>query len=152
MDLPDKVFENATVKTCIIQFSKEVVVKHAIILMNYDGKRFSCIDHQLTYDNIKKYDNYPFSFEKGIDLSKVETTQLGLIADFSLGIKTSNDKKFISSHPFEADCYKLIRGRCIDRYNTPVNEEWIWYRPDLFIEKIGAGPRKLDYFLTPQKL
>lgn len=151
MDLPDKVFENATVKTCIIQLSKEVVVKHAIILMNYDGKKFSYINHQLTYDDIKKYDNCPFSFEKGIDLTKVETTQLGLIADFSLGIKTSNDKKFISSHPFEADCYKLIRGRCIDRYNTPINEEWIWYRPDLFAEKIGAGPRKLDYFLVPQK-
>ena len=152
VDLPDKVFINATVKTCIIQYSKEFVEKNAIALWNYDGIKFSPIGHYLTYDNIKQYENYPFSFEKGICLSKVNVILLGDIADFSLGIKTSNDKRFISTIPFREDCYKLIRGRCIERYNTPTSTEWIWYRPDLFMEKVGAGPRQLEYFLTPQKI
>ena len=152
VDLPDKVFINATVKTCIIQYSKEIVERHAIALWNYDGTKFSAIEHYLTYDNIKQYDNYPFSFEKGICLSKVNVVHLGDIADFSLGIKTSNDKRFISTVPFREDSYRLIRGRCIERYNTPISREWIWYRPDLFMEKVGAGPRQLEYFLTSQKI
>ena len=66
---------------------------------------------------------------------------LGKIADFSLGIKTSDDKRFISDTPFPEDNYNLIRGRNIQRYSTPISEEWIRYRPDLFMEKAGAGPR-----------
>ena len=152
VDLPDKVFENATVKTCIILFSKEKTTSNNIVLELYDGVTFSQMNHLLTYKNIKQYDNYPFSFEQGIDLSKVKVIALGEIADFSLGIKTSNDKKFISNKPFPEDCYRLIRGRNIQRYNCPINDEWIWYRPDLFMEKVGAGPRKLENFLVKKKI
>ena len=152
VDLPDKVFVNATVKTCIILYSKEKINNHTIILENYDGTVFYEMDHSLTYKNIRRYDNYPFSFEQGIDLSKVEVIALGDIAEFSLGIKTSNDKRFISNSPFPEDSYRLIRGRNIQRYNTPLSHEWIWYRPDLFMEKVGAGPRKLENFLVKQKI
>lgn len=152
VDLPDKVFVNATVKTCIILFSKNKTNNHTIILENYDGTVFYEMDHSLTYKNIKRYDNFPFSFEKGIDLSKVKVVALGDIAEFSLGIKTSNDKKFISNSPFPEDSYRLIRGRNIQRYNTPLSHEWIWYRPDLFMEKVGAGPRKLENFLVKKKI
>ncbi len=152
VDLPDKVFANATVKTCVILFSKEHVVNNTIVLENFDGVNFSVMDHNLSYENIRRYENYPFSFEISVDLSKVKVVPLGAIADFSLGIKTSNDKRFISKEPFSEDCYKLIRGRNIQRYNTPVSEEWIWYRPDLFMEKVGSGPRKIEYFLGPQKI
>jgi len=152
VDLPDKVFVNATVKTCIILFSKAKTNNHTIILENYDGIVFCKMDHSLTYKSIMRYDNYPFSFEHGIDLSKVEVVSLGDIAEFSLGIKTSNDKKFISNNPFPEDSYRLIRGRNIQRYNTPLSQEWIWYRPDLFMEKVGAGPRKLENFLVKKKI
>lgn len=110
------------------------------------------MNHVLTYNGIRKYENYPFSFEQGIDLAKIKTITLGEIAKFSLGIKTSNDKKFISSVPFQNDNYKLIRGRNIQRYGYPVSNEWIWYRPDLFMEKAGSGARKLEYFLTDTKI
>lgn len=123
-----------------------------IVLELYDGIAFSKMNHLLTYKNIRQYENYPFSFEQGIDLLKVNVKALGEIADFSLGIKTSNDKKFISNKPFPEDCYRLIRGRNIQRYNCPINDEWIWYRPDLFMEKVGAGPRKLENFLVEKKI
>lgn len=152
VDLPDKVFENATVKTCIILFSREKTTNNNIVLELYDGITFSQMNHLLTYKNIKQHENYPFSFEKGIDLSKVYVMALGEIANFSLGIKTSNDKRFISNKPFPKDCYRLIRGRNIQRYNCPINDEWIWYRPDLFMEKVGAGPRKLEHFLVKKKI
>ena len=144
--------DNATVKTCIILFSKESVDLNTIILIDYNGKVFSKMGYSLTYDSIKKFDNYPFSFDRNINLSKVASIKLGDIAGFSLGIKTSNDKKFISNIPFKEDCYHLIRGRNIQRYNTPISDEWIWYRPDLFMEKVGAGPRRIEYFTTSPKI
>ena len=33
-----------------------------------------------------------------------------------------------------------------------MSQEWIWYRPDLFMEKVGAGPRKLENFLVKKKI
>ena len=152
VDLPNKVFENATVKTCIILFSKDIVSTNTIVLENWDGTTFSVMNHSLTYKTIKRYDNYPFSFEENVDLSRVNAVNLGKIAHFSLGIKTSNDKRFISNEPFLEDSYRLIRGRNIQRYNTPKSSEWIWYRPDLFMEKVGAGPRQLEFFLTSPKI
>lgn len=152
VDLPDKVFKNATVRTCIILFSKSVVTNHKISLLNYDGTVFESLHETLSYDDIKKYEHYPFSFEKGIDLDRVASVKLKDIATFTLGIKTSNDKRFISDQPFKEDSYRLIRGRNLQRYNTPIAEEWIWYRPDLFMQKTGAGPRRLEYFLTPKKI
>ena len=152
VDLPDKVFDTAQVKTCIILFAKECIENNSIILCNYDGIRFSVMNHVLTYDGIKKYSNYPFSLEQSIDLKKVRTVELGKIAKFSLGIKTSNDKKFINSEPFSNDSYKMIRGRNIQRYGCPISCEWIWYRPDLFAEKVGSGARKLEYFITQSKI
>ncbi len=152
VDLPDKVFENATVKTCIILFSKDKASSNTIVLENWDGTSFSIMNHSLTYQSIRQYENFPFSFKENIDLSKVNVIKLGEIAHFSLGIKTSNDKRFISNEPFLEDSYRLIRGRNIQRYNTPQSSEWIWYRPDLFMEKVGAGPRQLEFFLTSPKI
>ncbi len=152
VDLPDKVFKNATVRTCIILFSKCKVLNHAISLIDFDGKTFLPMHRPLTYNEIKKYEHYPFSFEKGIDLNRVKNILLRDIATFTLGIKTSNDKRFVSSRPFPEDSYKLIRGRNLQRYNKPIAEEWIWYRPDLFMEKKGAGPRKLEYFIVDKKI
>lgn len=152
VDLPDKVFKNAQVKTCIILYTKERVDDYEISLWNYNGERFERMSHSLTYGRIRKYENYPFSFEQGINLSKIKNVLLGDIADFTLGIKTSNDKKFISQQPFDKDNYRLIRGRNIQRYGYPIGKEWIWYRPDLFMEKVGAGPRKIEYFLSSPKI
>ena len=152
VDLPDKIFENAQVKTCIILFGKEVVDNNSIVLYNYDGLHFSIMNHVLTYDIIRKFNHYPFSFEQGIDLTKIKTIKLGEIAKFSLGIKTSNDKKFISSEPFPNNGYKMIRGKSIQRYGYPISNEWIWYRPDLFMEKAGSGARKLEYFIIDTKI
>ena len=152
VDLPDKVFKNATVRTCIILFSKNKVTNHSISLFDYDGESFDKRDYSLSYADIQKYEHYPFSFEKGIDLNKVNHVLLRDIAIFTLGIKTSNDQRFISTQPFLEDSYKLIRGRNIQRYNCPISNEWIWYRPDLFMEKKGAGPRKLEYFLVNKKI
>lgn len=152
VDLPDKVFENAQVKTCIIYFKKNIVEANTIELINFNGNQFVNLGYGLTYNKIKEYDHYPFSFEKGIDLKNENTISLDSIATFSLGIKTSDDKRFISN-TYKDDCsYKLIRGRNIIRYGIIENDEWIWYKPELMMEKKGAGPRSLPIFLSLQKI
>ena len=156
VDIPFDVFKDATVKTCIILFCKNAVDVNTILLENYDGVQFNQLNKALSYDDIKRYSHFPFSLdvrnEQAIDLYKISHVQLKDIATFTLGIKTSNDKKFISAEKFKEDSYRLIRGRNFKRYSKPVSEEWIWYRPDLFKEKVGSGPRKLDYFIVPQKI
>ena len=46
----------------------------------------------------------------------------------------------------------MIRGKSIQRYGYPISNEWIWYRPDLFMEKAGSGARKLEYFIIDTKI
>lgn len=152
VDLPDKVFLNASVKTCIMQFKKERKKDVDIGLYKFDGILFSQKNHSLSYNEIRKYENYPFSFEKGINLDSANCVLLETIADFSLGIKTSDDKRFIGDKKLDECSYKILRGRNFDRYLYPKNDEWVWYKPTLFAQKIGARPRVLANFLVSPKI
>ena len=38
------------------------------------------------------------------------------------------------------------------RYWMKYEGKWIWYMPKLMMEKVGAGPRRPEYFLTPKLL
>lgn len=152
VELPDKVFLNASVKTCIMQFKKEQKKDVDIGLYEFDGQLFTQKNHSLSYDEIRKHENFPFSFEKGINLDSANCVLLETIADFSLGIKTSDDKRFISNKKIDEHSYKILRGRNFDRYLFPKNDEWVWYKPTLFAQKIGARPRVLANFLVSPKI
>lgn len=152
VELPDKVFLNASVKTCIMQFKKEQKKDVDIGLYEFDGQLFTQKNHSLSYGEIRKYENFPFSFEKGINLDSANCVLLETIADFSLGIKTSDDKRFISNKKIDEHSYKILRGRNFDRYLFPKNDEWVWYKPTLFAQKIGARPRVLANFLVSPKI
>jgi hypothetical protein len=52
------------------------------------------------------------------------------------------------SEKIDNDCYPMLRGRDISRYFYNKPKEYIWYRPELMMEKVGAGPRRLEYFLN----
>lgn len=156
VDLPLYVFP-AKVKTNIIVFAKEQINAKNIILVESDGKIFKNLGHSLAYSTIKQYVHYPFSFDKpqnsSIILTKKPNKLLGSIADFTLGIKTSDNNRFIKNQPFSSDSYELIKGENVDiRYNCPTSSKWIWYRPDLMKQKKGAGPRKLEYFTVDSKI
>jgi hypothetical protein len=40
----------------------------------------------------------------------------------------------------------MIRGRQVSRYYHEEPKEFIWYKPELMLQKNGAGPRKLSFF------
>jgi type I restriction-modification system DNA methylase subunit len=152
VELPAGVFEGAIVTAVIIVLSNSESNKnHKIELFKFSENNFNRIKHKLSYERIKKSESLTFSFEPEISF-KADTTKLDKIAKFSLGIKTSNDKRFILDEKKDSDCYPVLRGKDIQRYYPGIPKKWIWYKPRLMMEKVGAGPRHLEYFLTKEKI
>ncbi len=143
---PPGVFENATVTTVIILLSREKVSNNDISLMYIDDKQFKDFEYNLTYDRIKRTTGFGFSFDKEIFFN-VKTEELDKVVKFSLGIKTSDDGRFIKDQNNGDDCFKVIRGKDIAPYYIPNSvEKYIWYKPNLMLEKKGAGPRSPEIF------
>lgn len=144
--LPPGVFKGALVTTVLIFIKKQKPeIDHKIKLKEYTINGLVEIG-ELSYERIRKTPGYTFSFSKEVKFD-VATVPLGDVAKFSLGIKTSNDKRFIHDKSVDEDSYKLLRGKDVFRYGHEYADKWIWYKPKLMMEKAGAGPRKLEYFL-----
>lgn len=146
---PSDVFD-ATVTTVIISFLNKIVKKNEFKLLELKNKEFITYG-KTTYDIIKNKVSLGFSFKQEIKINKYDD-KLGDIAKFSLGIKTSDDNKFILNIKNDQDCFPLLRGKDINRYYSTYKDKWIWYKPDLMMKKTGAGPRKREIFTAPKKI
>ncbi len=147
--LPNNIFVDATVTPIILIFSKVQVNYNLISLKSYIAHNFCDLGNKLSYDRIKNTSSFTFSFEPKLKI-KVKTIPLSEIADFSLGIKTSDDKRFIFDTKINNECYPILRGRNISRYFYSNPVEWIWYAPNLITQKAGGRPRILENFLNPK--
>ncbi|MBP5339453.1 MAG: N-6 DNA methylase [Prevotella sp.] len=153
VELPPGVFEDAIVTTVLCFYKKTKPQSNNIIdVYACINKEFVKKDFVLSYEQILKNPNSSFAFEKTISLESVPFKMLSEIASFSLGIKTSDDARFVFEEPIDNTCYKFIRGRNISRWSHPYNNEWIWYQPTLICEKPGGRPRVLDNFLVSKKI
>lgn len=146
---PSDVFD-AAVTTVIISFNNNLVIENEVRLFELKNKEFTSTG-KTTYETIRNKVSYGFSFNDEVKIEKCDD-KLGEIAQFSLGIKTSNDKRFIFDSKKNKDCFELLRGKDFNRYSQTYNDKWIWYRPDLMMEKTGAGPRKKEIFTVPEKI
>ena len=150
------IFENATVSTVITVFSKLSISSYDISLYQLERNEKGQInfiqqDNKLPYSQIKSTPQFLFSFTKAVSL-KIKTKPLKELVDFSLGIKTSDDKKFIINYKKDDSTYLMLRGKNIRKYEHDKPSEYIWYKPNLMMKKVGAGPRKLEYFLKDKIL
>lgn len=146
------VFADATVTPVLIILQKEKVDKnHATKLLEYKDSKFIDIPNNLTYERIINSPNYNFSFSAEVSFN-IPIIKLGEIAKFSLGIKTSDDQRFILDSKKDKDTHPALRGKDVGRYSYKYANKWIWYKPELMMEKVGAGPRKLEYFLREKIL
>ncbi len=148
---PPGVFEEATVTVIILLLSKEKVSNTAIELLEMQKLKFNKIKHSLDYDFIRNQSSYGFTFDKQIKIN-IDYNNLGDIAKFSLGVKTSDDKRFVLDSKKDNDTYKMLKGKDVSRYGSKFCNRWLWYKPKLMMEKKGAGPRKLELFLRPKIL
>ena len=153
VELPPGVFEDAIVTTvlCFYRNVKPQTFNNIEVYACVD-KQFVKKDFVLSYEQVLKNPNSSFAFEKTISLESVSSKSLSEIASFSLGIKTSDDTRFVFKEPIDDTCYKFIRGRNISRWSHPYNDEWIWYQPALICEKPGGRPRVLENFLVDKKI
>jgi type I restriction-modification system DNA methylase subunit len=153
VELPPGVFEDAIVTTVLCFY------QNTLPQANNNVEVYACIDKEfikkdfvLSYEQILNNPNSSFAFEKTFSLENVPCKKLSEIASFSLGIKTSDDARFVFDEPIDDTCYKFIRGRNISRWSHPYNDEWIWYQPSLICEKPGGRPRVLENFLVDRKI
>lgn len=153
VELPPGVFEDAIVTT-VLCFYRNVLPQASNNVEVYAcvDKEFIKKDFVLSYEQILNNPNSSFAFEKTISLENVPCKKLSDIASFSLGIKTSDDARFVFDKPIDDTCYKFIRGRNISRWSHPYNDEWIWYQPALICEKPGGRPRILENFIVDRKI
>ena len=153
VQLPPGVFEDATVTTVICFYTNTKPTENdSIDIESCVEQKFVSKGFVLPYKQILQNPNSSFSFEKTIELNKVKTVELGDIVSFSLGIKTSDDKRFVFSEKKDDDCYLFLRGRNISRWCHPENDEWLWYKPELITQKPGGRPRVFENFVVEKKI
>ncbi len=81
-----------------------------------------------------------------------DSVPLENIIQFSRGIKTSDDSRFIHTSAKNKDYKKVFRGKNIKGFEMNWNGEYVWYRPDLMKEKVGSVSHTKEFFEVPQKL
>lgn len=151
--LPADVFTDATVTTMLCFYTNKKPFSTDIIkLEEFTNNDFIPKDFVLPYQQILDSPNASFSFERALKLDNIPTTILKEIASFSLGIKTSDDARFVFEEKKDDDCHLFIRGRNVKRWNTPQNDEWLWYKPELICEKPGGRPRIFENFVVDKKI
>jgi type I restriction-modification system DNA methylase subunit len=164
VNMPDKVFENATVKTSIFVFQKEsnaMQIEDNIInvldwrlgeiLPTYTYKIQQSVFNS-TPRNI--FDTSLSSEVYGLK-SKIEmaSTPLSEITRIKFGLKTGDDEKFIHKKATTKKHKPLLRGENIHRYELKFAGEYVWYVPDEMREnKKTARPGESERFEQPKIL
>lgn len=152
IDLPLGTFAEASVTPLIYLLTKEKVYDNEIRLSQAIDNQFVKLDNVLTYQQIRELPQLTFGFNPKASF-KINTIRLSEIVSFSLGIKTSDDKRFIFDEKGIGENYfKVLRGKDIDRFTTKYSDKWIWYMTALINEKAGGRPRILNNFLKEKIL
>ena len=153
IDLPHGIFQDAVVKTNILggcygeYFNGLHIYNSNFDLKTYIPKDVILNDPLLSINF--NWNNNSYSIENKIfNKSKLLRTCI----KFSRGIKTSDDRRFISHTQINEEYKKVIRGRNIKGYTINYTNEFIWYRPDLMKEKKGCLPHSKEVFEVEEKL
>ena len=152
-ELPEKVFRDATVKTCIcLYINTNTDENNTIEIEKCENEIFSSKGFELSYKQILDTADFNFVLEKTVELNKVQSIKLGSIIDFTSGIKTANDDKFVFTEKKNDECFLFLRGRNVKRYGKAENNEYMWYSPDLMLENNNARPRIFENFTVEKKI
>lgn len=157
VQLPKKVFQEATVETCIFVLSKENNPKkrenNKIVVEKLDeSERINFVKE---YKQSQIRSNHLFNFElysetsgnKILNKIKEKGIKLGTLVEFSYGLKTGDDDKFVFDDPKNSDCKKLLRSKDVERYYKKFNGVYVWYVPELMIKnKTTARPGDKERF------
>jgi type I restriction-modification system DNA methylase subunit len=139
IQLPKKVFQEATVETCIFILEKDATIdKHDNIIviekLDVGGnhnivRRFTQIEIENAYlNNFQLYTK-----EQGKTLlEKMKDIGLPLdkLVSFVYGFKTADDEKYIHNKNNHKESKLFIRSAAIKRYTYDPPKEYVWYVPE----------------------
>ncbi len=145
---------DAIVQPLIIILNNQLNKNYQIPIYDKHFKYIYSIDVQeIINDELLSVDTTSTKKQKNIFVKiETNTTPLNQIIEFSRGIKTSNDKRFISTENKDGNTKKIFRGKNIKAYSLNWANEYIWYRPDLMREKVGCVTHTNSFFEVPEKL
>ncbi|MFH1298114.1 MAG: TaqI-like C-terminal specificity domain-containing protein [Bacteroidota bacterium] len=147
------VFE-AIVKPLIIHLIRCVENDYTINILNENFQRVSSIDiNEILKERSLSIDTTSNDFQKKL-FQKIEKNSYSLenAIQFSRGIKTSDDKRFVGFEKLNDDYKPVFRGKNIKAYKLNWNNEFIWYRPDLMKEKVGSVSYSKEFFEVKEKI
>ena len=152
--LGDGVFSNAVVPTCVFVLSKATQQEKSIQISTGNKNPYANnVKHQELEQSIfLNLENCVFNVDSNpqalsvISKLKESSVELTSLVDVKEGVKTGNDKIFLSDKPFEKNSFPLVKGRDIEKYKS---------NPVLFINYDSANlsrPQKPEHFLVDEKL
>ena len=161
IDFTDYVFENASVRTCIVILEKTVRPKNAVMVATTAA---TSTLSQLPFSRIQQ-STFAAAYKSIFDLSinpaaesvkqKMKTLgrPLGDTFELSFGIKTGDDSKFLSFSRASRDHKPLLRGENVHRYQSAFEGEYVWYVPSkMTAHRKTARPGSRDRFEQPKIL
>ncbi len=162
VDFTTDVFDSATVKTCIVLFTKGISAGHQILTaVISDTVNLNRIIYTGIYQSVY-YTTYKNVFDLSVDIDGTnlkhklerEAVKLGDKFLLSFGLKTGDDEKFLTFNPaISKSCKKLVRGADINRWSICFNGEYVIYEPLVMrMNKKTARPGSSDRFEQPKVL
>jgi hypothetical protein len=145
---------DAIVKPMVIVISNMINKYKFIEIYDYNFNKISEIKLSEILNDATLSINTTLNVEQKRVFEKIENGSITLdkIIQFSRGIKTSDDSRFIHASPKNKDYKKVHRGKNIRAYELKWNGEYVWYRPDLMKEKVGSVSYSKEFFEVPEKL
>lgn len=148
---------DATVNPMLIFLSKNTNEKNPDYEIDIVDSSFETTE-KMPYGEVLHHPQIIFdtesSRESKVLFEKIEIGSIKLcnIISFTRGIKTSDDKRFVSKTNTSPEHKMVYRGRNVKSYSLTWTNEYVWYRPDLMREKVGCLPHSKDLFEVPEKL
>lgn len=166
IDLPNGVFPDATVETCIYiaTTTESPRAQNDINII-----RASDLEQTHRISTLEPYavpqERFRNTYKNIFDLSLTPDTlaikeriegegvKLGSITKLDFGLKTGDDDKFIRTSKETVEDKQLLRGADIDRYTCDWDGEYVWYVPNkMKAHKDTARPGSPDRFETEKLL
>ena len=163
--------EKSLVKVVDLEFGTfDAIVKPMVVLISNEKHKYKKIEiYKIYNEEIAKIDeitlreilqepslsiNTNANQQQKAVFNKIESNSVKLenVLQFSRGIKTSDDNRFIGRQHKNSDYKKIFRGKNIKAYQLNWDGEYIWYRPDLMKEKVGSVSYSKDFFEVPEKI
>ncbi|MCI0615087.1 BREX-1 system adenine-specific DNA-methyltransferase PglX, partial [bacterium] len=137
VQLPKKVFEDATVETCIfvVQKDKQNHSNNLITIEKLNPSREEIFEREYLQKSIEQAYLYNFQLygknEGESILVKIQEKgkPLSDFVSLAYGFKTGDDEQFIGSKKLHPESQLFIRSADVGRYSAEKPYEYVWYVP-----------------------